>query len=82
MPFELAFWRKLRSDENTTSWSGKAHPPTFFPKNILGFIVSFPILCGKNENNNSEMNLTLLALINAPGDDRIASVDIAGGGDS
>jgi len=49
MPFESDFWKKSRPSET--------------PGEILGFITALPVNWTKNENNDSEFNLTILAQI-------------------
>ncbi len=49
MPFESEFWKK--------PVAGKA------PEEILGFITALPVNWTKNENNDSEFHMTILAKI-------------------
>ncbi len=49
MPFEAEFWKK--------------YTPSGMPGEILGFITALPVNWTKDENNDSEFNLTILAQI-------------------
>ena len=70
MPFDELFWRKAERDDMVSTWNvskdaAKALAPVVAPAPdaIQGFIVALPINWTFRENNQSGMNLTVLAAI-------------------
>lgn len=68
MPFEATFWKPLGS--KLADAKLKPLPPMRAPVGVQGFIVAHPLDWTRGENNNSGMNLRLLALIEAAGGNR------------
>ncbi|WP_425491409.1 phospholipase D-like domain-containing protein [Chitinivorax tropicus] len=63
MPFHVAFWNR---DEVSSKhyWEALERGPEFAPKGVRGFICALPITWTAGENNQSGMNLTMLADLN------------------
>lgn len=76
MPFDPAFWRAEERDDKPNSWNvdkgSKGHglAPESAPKNIQGFITALPVQWTAREDNDSEMSLTVLALVEPPKTDQ------------
>lgn len=68
MPFEATFWKPLVS--KLADAKLKPLPPMRAPAGVQGFIVAHPLDWTRGENNNSGMNLRLLALIEAAGENK------------
>ena len=68
MPFDELFWRKAERTDRVSTWNvskDAVNPlaPVAVPKGVEGFIVALPINWTARENNQSGMNLTVLAAI-------------------
>jgi phospholipase D1/2 len=66
MPFDELFWQKAKGDEVKNTWDvprdkANGNPPVTAPDGVEGFIVALPVNWTARENNNSGMNLTILA---------------------
>ena len=68
MPFDELFWRKAERTDMVSTWNVSkdavnALAPVAAPEGVQGFIVALPINWTARENNQSGMNLTVLAAI-------------------
>lgn len=66
MPFDALFWRKASNGDPESTWNVSknavhALAPVTAPEKIQGFIVALPIDWTGHENNQSGMNLSVLA---------------------
>jgi len=66
MPFDPLFWREAERDDAVNTWNldkdkAQAMAPSRAPDRVEGFIVALPTNWTYRENNQSGMNLTLLA---------------------
>ncbi|CAQ71646.1 hypothetical protein [Cupriavidus taiwanensis] len=60
-PFNERFWRSPQPRDNCFTWDARKLLSERAPIGIQGFIVALPIMWTFNENNDSKMNLTILA---------------------
>ncbi|MGO4416131.1 phospholipase [Cupriavidus sp. KB_39] len=77
MPFQEPFWRSLGPSDKPCSWEAKTNPKSSIPANVLGFICALPIRWTTGENNESGLNLTLLAKNDGPLLDTTSGVALA-----
>ncbi|MGO4764120.1 phospholipase [Cupriavidus sp. 2KB_3] len=77
MPFQETFWRSPAPTDKPCSWEAKTNPKASAPAGIQGFFCALPIRWTAGENNESGLNLTLLANNDGPPLDTTSGMALA-----